>query len=182
MNQTTYLSFLRGINVSGQKIIKMADLKQSFESLKFQNVRTYIQSGNVLFESSLKSTAILATMIQKRILKDFGHEVWVAVRSTKELGKIIRKNPFLKLKGVNLTRIYVSFGSQASKPASLQGLKKFASPSERFHPFGNEIYLYCPDGYGKTKLSNNTLEKVLSIQATTRNWNTVQTLYEMALR
>ncbi len=175
---------LRGINVSGQKKIKMADLKVLYEALGFAHVITYIQSGNVVFtvEKNTSLTALIETAIQKQ----YGFDVPVLLRTTQDFDDIIKNCPFthLNLDGVGIeqngTKVLVTFLSNAPLDEDVQNVRKYLSPSETMLVKGNAIYLHCPDGYGKTKASNALLEKKLKVQATTRNWKTVQKLFALA--
>jgi uncharacterized protein (DUF1697 family) len=175
-----YIAMLRGINVSGQKIVKMERLRASFESRGFTGVRTYVQSGNVVFNVEKISAAGLAAKLKKIVLDDFGFEVSILVRTPVELTKIVQGNPFGKLADIPEDRMYVTFLSEPAPKEAGELLKSLAARTERFSVCGREIYLHCPDGYGRTKFSNNAIEKKLSLQATTRNWRTVNVLLEMA--
>jgi uncharacterized protein (DUF1697 family) len=174
-----YAAMLRGINVSGHKIIKMEHLRASFEALGFYNVKTYVQSGNVVFESGINSTASLSDAIGKRILRDFGFSVPVILRTADEMERIVHDNPFLKTAGIDDSKLHVTFLSAIAPKAANEQLQSLASKPERFHIKEREIYLCCPNGYGSTKLSNTAIEKKLSAVATTRNWKTVNTLLAM---
>lgn len=175
---------LRGINVSGQKSVKMEQLRESFQALNFQDVQTYVQSGNVVFKAPKQSSEKLSQRLEEIIRKDFGFSVPVIVRTSDELNETIQKNPFVKLlkgKPTEPPRLYVTFLSEAPKKLSVEALSSLSSKPDQFHFAGKEIYLFCGSSYGKSKLSNNAFEKVLSVDATTRNWNTVNRLYEMSL-
>jgi uncharacterized protein (DUF1697 family) len=176
----TYISMLRGINVSGQKIVKMELLRQTFEALGFEQVQSYVQSGNVIFKAARTSTTVLSKRIQKKILADFGFLVPVISKTSEDMGKVIKGNPFLKQTGIDVSRLHVSFLLQAPDEASLKKLSAIKSAPDQFRHSGDNVYLYCPNGYGNTKLSNNALERVLSLAATTRNWKTVTTLYQIS--
>ena len=175
-----YIAMLRGINVSGQKTIKMERLRASLASLGFSDVKTYIQSGNVVFKAATPSTSSLEKKIAGKIFEDFGFAVPVAIRTPEELGAVLKNNPLLKLPSLEEARLHISFLSGSAPKTAAEILKPLAAKSERFAVCGREIYLYCPDGYGETKLSNSAIEKKLSVQATTRNWKTVNTLFAMA--
>jgi uncharacterized protein (DUF1697 family) len=173
----TYICILRGINVSGKNIIKMADLKQLFEAMGFINVKTYIQSGNVIFESKEQSTYNLGTSINEKINSKFGYNVPVLVKKSDYLRKIVATLPF---SNIDTSKLYVTFLSgKCTNPPMEQILEK-KGHTELIHIEEETVYIYCPDGYGKTKLSNNFLEKKLQISATTRNWKTVNKLLELA--
>ena len=175
-----YIAMLRGVNVSGQKIVRMERLRESCLRLGFQNVETYVQSGNIVFLATKTSPSALSMGISQEIFRDFGFSVPVFIRTPKEMGEVIKVNPFLKEKGIDPSRLYVTFLSEPASGSALKRLRELPAQTDRFQAVGREIYLYCPGGYGKTKLSNTALEKALSVGATTRNWKTVNTLFEMA--
>jgi uncharacterized protein (DUF1697 family) len=171
---------LRGINVSGQKIIRMQDLRGLCDSLGFRSIETYVQSGNIVFVDGEKSSSSLAKRISEAILREFGFAVHVLVKTAKEMRNVVERNPFLKEREIDRSKLHVTFLSEAVPKSALKNLEKLSRIRDRFYPGRQEIYLYCPDGYGKTKLSNSALEKALAVGATTRNWKTVNTLFEMA--
>ncbi|OGU11601.1 MAG: hypothetical protein A2X61_16605 [Ignavibacteria bacterium GWB2_35_12] len=176
----TYISILRGINVSGQKKIQMADLKALYEELKFKNIITYIQSGNVIFKAEKKlSCTELSKKIEKKIFDKYNFEVPVIIRTVAEMKKVITTNPFLRKKGIDTERLYVTFLAEAAMKADLEKIEKLEFNPEKFIIIGKEVYLHCPNGYGRTKLNNNFFENKLNVTATTRNWNTVNRLVEM---
>ena len=171
---------LRGINVSGHKIIKMEQLRASFAALGFRNVKTYVQSGNVVFEATNDSAPNLSKKIEKKILSDFGFSVPVLLKTSKEIQEIIKCNPLLETPAIDHSKLHVTFLSGDPPKTALEQLRLLAATPEQFRVIGREIYLYCPNGYGNTKLSNAAIEKKLSVVATTRNWKTVNTLLAMA--
>jgi uncharacterized protein (DUF1697 family) len=175
----TYVAMFRGINVGSDKIVKMERLRASFEALGFDSVRTYVQSGNVVFKSEQNSPARLSKKIEEKIQRDFGFSVPVLVKTSKEIEQIVSDNPLVKEKGIDHSKLHVTFLSDAPPKAAVEALEPLARGSERFRISNREIYLCCPDGYGRTKLSNNAIEKKLSVVATTRNWRTVNALLEM---
>jgi uncharacterized protein (DUF1697 family) len=176
-----YISMIRGINVGGQKKMKMDQLRESLEILGFEQVRTYVQSGNVIFQAAKCSPIDLSRKIAQRILSDFGYSVPVISKTAEEIDKTIKNNPFVKKAGIDSSKLHVTFLSEVPTPSALKKLDELTSGLDQFRRCGKEVYLYCPNGYGNTKLSNNTLERILSVTATTRNWNTVNKLYEMSL-
>jgi uncharacterized protein (DUF1697 family) len=175
-----YIALLRGINVGGHKIIKMDALREAFVGMGFGDVATYVQSGNVVFKAPVKSSGDLAKTIEEMLLRQFRMVVPVIVRTAEELGVVLKSNPFLKEKGIDTDRLHVTFLSQTPQKTAVKGLDAIAAGPDRFHCCGQEIYLYCPNGFGGTKLSITTFEKLLAVGATTRNWNTVNKLWEMA--
>ena len=177
----TFISILRGINVSGQKKILMAGLKRLFESLHFKEIATYIQSGNVVFKSDSKSPDIeLAKKIEKAIFAKYHFEVPVIIRTSDELKNSISQNPFVKEKNIDLKKLHVTFLSETPDKEKIEQIKQAYYLPDRFAIKGKEIYLHIPGSYGETKLSNKFFENKLKVSATTRNWKTVNKLFEMA--
>jgi uncharacterized protein (DUF1697 family) len=179
---TSFVSLLRGINVSGHNMIKMAELKDLYESLGFRNVTTYIQSGNVIFQSEKDDSGSVEATIERAIGKGFGFPVTVIVRKPAELARVLKINPFLGSNKIDEIRLYVTFLRDKPAAAVVKALQLAAARStDQYKILGREVYLYCPTGYGRTLLSNTFFEKQLKVKATTRNWKTVNTLYVMAL-
>lgn len=176
----TFISILRGINVSGQRKILMADLKTLYEKLKFKEVTTYIQSGNVVFKSEEKWKDFeLAQKIESAIYKKYNFQVPVIIRSKEELKKIISSNPFLKEKNIDVKKLHVTFLSEIPAKTNVENIGDIDFYPDTFILNGKEIYLHIPVSYGETKLSNIFFENKLKVKATTRNWNTVNKLLEM---
>ena len=171
-----YIALLRGINVSGQKKIKMTDLKNLFEELSFKNVQTYIQSGNVLFTSKSSNRKAIRTKIENKILTKFGYKVAVILKTPDELKQAINRNTFLKDKKKNDERIYFTFLSEKPFHSDIKMLKDINLAPEQFIFDADVIYLYLPNSAGKAKLNNNFFEMKLEVIATTRNYKTVETL------
>jgi uncharacterized protein (DUF1697 family) len=174
-----YVSLLRGINVGGHKRIKMDKLRQSFEALGFEEVKTFIQSGNVVFKTGKLSTTTLSKNIEGRILDDFGFSVSVVTRTADEMRERVEKNPFLRERGIDPEKLHVVFLSEA--PAS-DALKKFADlaiPPDQSRCVGKEIYLYLPNGVAQSFWMKTPIDRLLSVVTTTRNWKTVNTLHQM---
>lgn len=173
-----YIAFLRGINVSGKNSIKMAALKAMFQTLGFNNVETYIQSGNVIFEFDACDTVSLEVKIKEEIDKTFGFHVETIVRTIEELINIISNNPLLVEANIEIDKLHVTL--LLNKPEeAIESLNLKKEENEKYIIRGKEIYLYCPNGYGNTKLNNTILEKKLKVAATTRNWKTMNKLLEM---
>jgi len=176
-----YVSLLRGINVSGQKKVRMEELRALYESLGFKSVATYIQSGNVVFESGEKNISKIKTAIEQAIKAWYGFLVPVELRTCGELGRIIDEFPFDPVDAdANSTRYLVTFLSEPPDGHRGKTLMSSVRPPERLYIKGRETYLHCPGGYGKSKLSNAFLEARLGVCATTRNWKTVQKLFELS--
>lgn len=172
-----YISMLRGINVGGQKKVRMAELKSLYESLGFTNVETYVQSGNVVFDSEEQDANKMADAIEKQIENTFGFAIPVQVRSADDFQRVIESHPFRDEEPV---RVLVTFLKESPNPLKLEKLSHYEDKVDQYAIGEQEIFLFCPGGYGNTKLSNTFFEKMLEVTATTRNWRTVNKLYEMA--
>jgi uncharacterized protein (DUF1697 family) len=176
----TYICILRGINVSGSKIIKMDALRKMFDDLQFKNAQTYIQSGNIIFQDRKTACDILAKKIAKQILADFGFEVPMMVKERGELKDVLQNNPFVHERKRDLAKLHVTFLSHEPAKEGLEKLKAGDYGADEYSFCGGVVYLFCPDGYGKTKLNNNFLESKLKMAATTRNWKTINELVRIA--
>ena len=175
-----YISLLRGINVSGQKKIIMKDLKALYEKIGFTNVVTYIQSGNVIFDSDGSEEDVIAK-IQSAITKQYGFDVPVQVREASHFESIIKACPFSELDLVEEgTRVMVTFLADVPSGENVVKLMAYVKDPERLLLVGREMYLHCPNGYGTTKLNNNFVEKKLQVRATTRNWKSVVKLHTLS--
>ena len=178
---TTYISILRGINVSGQKLIKMDALRKCYENLGFCNVTTYVQSGNVVFSDNKAKPDELAQTITRQIEKDFGFNVPIIVLTIDNLKQIIDSNPFFKDSDKDNAFLHVTFLSSKPQKADFNSIEEKKLSGEEISFSDNAVYMYCPNGYGKTKLTNSFLEKKLKVGATTRNWRTTNELLRIAL-
>ena len=176
----SYISILRGINVSGQKIIKMNDLQNLYKNLGFQNVTTYIQSGNVVFSYKDFDTKNLEEIITKQIATEFGFEVPVIVLTVDELQQIVDNNPFAKDADKEQSFLHVTFLASIPEQYDQKMIEDKKQNNEEIIFTDQAIYLYCPNGYGNTKLSNSFIENKLKVKATTRNWKTTNVLLGMA--
>jgi len=173
---TTYIALLRGINVSGHNVIKMERLRQIFEALPVRDVRTYIQSGNVIFEAEEQRTDTLSKQIEETLQKSLGFEVRTVVRSVEELAEIKERNPYAADVQGEQEKLYVTFLSALPSEANIAQLMTFRSEVDDFEVSRHEVYIRCRESYGKSIYSNNFLEKKLGVAATTRNWATVNKL------
>ena len=177
---TTYISLLRGINVSGQKLIKMDALKILYRQLGFQDVETYLQSGNIIFRDDKFDPPELASTISLRIQEQFGFEVPVIVLNVDDLKDIIEANPFKDDLRMDQQFLHVTFLASDPKKIDFETITAKTSTGEEMAQIKKAVYLYCPNGYGRTKLTNNFLENRLKVAATTRNWKTTRELFNIA--
>lgn len=173
-----YIAILRGINVSGKNSIKMADLKTLFESLNFNHVTTYIQSGNVIFSSTIEEKKQLEKTISNEIENVFNLKVPVLILELNDLKKIISQNPFSTDKENNF--IHFTFLATQPNTQNIEVIESKKAENEEIIIRENVVYLYCPNGYGKTKLTNTFLENKLESVATTRNYKTTHELLKIA--
>jgi uncharacterized protein (DUF1697 family) len=176
-----YVAMLRGINVGGHKKIKMDRLRASFEGLGFRQVKSYIQSGNVIFTAGKTSSPSLAKKIEERIVSDFGFSASVMVRTGEELRKTIDVNPFLKQRGVDLEKLHVTFLADTPPASGLKKLAEFTIAPDQSRCIGKEIFLYLPNGFSASSLFRVPWEKGLIVATTTRNWKTVNAIHQMCL-
>jgi uncharacterized protein (DUF1697 family) len=174
-----YVALLRGINVGGHKKVSMADLRILIASLGHTDVSTYIQSGNALFTSPRDDPAELGREIERLIAQNLGLEVTVLIRTPTELEEVIASNPFLSAE-TSLSKLYVSFLSAQPEDGRLSTIDKGRFDPDDFKVGTRVIYLRYPNGAGRTKLTNDVLERALGLRATSRNWNTVTKLVELA--
>jgi uncharacterized protein (DUF1697 family) len=177
---TVYISLLRGINVGGSKILSMDALCDLYSGLGFTHVRTYLQSGNVVFISTLEDHAELASQIEKRIEQAFGFRVIVFICQAEDFQRVIANNPFIEQAKRDPSRLHISF---LRRPPAEEAWNKLEIPPnipDQFSRGAKVIYLYFPLGSAKAKISTSYLEKVLEVPITDRNWNTVNALYRIA--
>jgi uncharacterized protein (DUF1697 family) len=178
MQKQTYIALLRGINVGGHKLIKMENLRALCESLGLEQVQTYIQSGNILFQTAPMATSLLAQRLRQAIQNEFGFEVPCLVKTLDAWAAILQNNPFLA-NVQNAEHLHFTFlENPAATPDFIKG--EFGNDTYAFSSEG--VYLNCPDGYHKTKLTNNFIEKSAHQTASTRNWKTVCAIWELCKR
>jgi uncharacterized protein (DUF1697 family) len=177
---TTYIALLRGINVGGHKLIKMPALKACFEGLGLSHVQTYIQSGNVVFASDVDATGLLPK-IRDGIEQQFGFSVELILNDVTAWHKLVEANPFAKDSANDPQYLHLTLLNKIPDEALIREAAAVETGvDEAFAIIDNAIYLYCPNGYGLTKLDNKFWEKKLKVIATTRNWNTVRQLLQLA--
>ncbi|MCC6321195.1 MAG: DUF1697 domain-containing protein [Phycisphaerales bacterium] len=176
----TAIALIRGINVGGKNILPMASLRVLCERIGFEDVRTHIQSGNVVFRVGTREVAAAAARLEQIIEADRGFRPRVVVRSIEEWARAIEANPFAARRGVEPGRMLIMFLDGKPTPAAARSLAGVKRVSEELELIGREVHLYFPDGVGKSKLSLAAVEKALGAAGTARNWNTIVKLREMA--
>lgn len=174
-----YVAFHRAINVSGTKIIKMVHLKQMFEDMGFKNVATYIQSGNVYFETAKNSNDALSKKIEKHLQKELGYEVETMVRTIDELQTIADKDPYKKTEDDGNAVVYIGFLSDEPAREQKELLLTFNSEIDECTIEGKEIYILRYRDRGKARFENKLVESKLKVKCTTRNRKTLYKLLEL---
>ena len=176
---TAMICLLRGVNVGGHNMIKMDALRALCESLGHCNVQTYVQSGNVVFQTSERDPVKVGAKIEDAIEKKLGFRPDIILRTAAEMREVIARNPFAKRKGIEPAKLIVTFLASeltAESQAALLGLKP---KPEELRLNGREVYVYFPDGMGSSKFTP-ILSRALKNKGTARNWNSVMKLLEMA--
>src|SRR6266508_1263889 len=181
-NQPAHVALLRGINLGGRNKLPMKDLAALFAKAGCADVRTYIQSGNVVFRASEQVAARVPEQVRAAIEERFGLQVPVVLRTAEELRAASEHNPFLANgpDGVDTAALHVMFLDDEPTDERAAALDPERSPGDAFALRGREIYLHCPNGLARTKLTNDYFDRKLATTSTVRNWNTVLRLLEMA--
>lgn len=175
-----FVSMLRGVNVGGHNKIKMEDLRSLCEGLKLTRVKTHLQSGNVIFQTSDRNPAALANKLQACIYRKCGFRPGIILRTIPEMREVIARNPFAKRKGIEPGKLAVVFLEQEPAAGARQALLQMDIAPEELHVVGSHLYDYFPNGQGRPRLSWAEAGKILSMVTTARNWNTVTKLLELA--
>ena len=174
-----YVALLRGINVGGRNKLPMRELTAMFVEAGCEDVRTYIQSGNVVFRADPSLADGLSARIAAAIAASHGYQIPVVIRTAADLASVVRGNPFLA-DGTDPTKLHVGFLAQAPDPTKVASLDPDRSPPDAFDVRGDEVYLHFPNGVARSKLTNAYFDRTLGTVSTVRNWRTVCKLHEMA--
>lgn len=176
---TTWVALLRSVNVAGRNRIAMAGLRELTAQLGFTQVRTHLQSGNLVFSSPEPAASRVAEALSQAIAASLGLDVKVVVRTGLQLAEVVRRNPLLAA-GQPARSLHITFLASPADPVRLEALDRTAGAPDAFQVLGTEVFLTCPGGYGSTLLNNAYFERKLQVSATTRNWATVCQLAHMA--
>jgi uncharacterized protein (DUF1697 family) len=176
-----YVALLRSVNVAGHGRVAMDELRGAFDNLGYSGVTTYIQTGNVLFSTGSKSEPGIATAIEQRLAEAFGDSPAVLIRNVADLQRVGTSSPYAKA-GADPGRHHVTFLATVPPKAALDALNLPVSGRDELVVDGREVYVHTPDGYAHTKYTGTFLERRLGVVSTTRNWNTVSKLCELAKR
>jgi uncharacterized protein (DUF1697 family) len=174
------ISMLRGVNVGGRNKIGMQALRGLYEALKFEGPRTYVQSGNIIFRTREKISPALVKKIQNAIEREFACRPEVILRTTDEFRKAVAATPFASHRGLEPGKILVTFLAAEPGPEARASLLKLKSYPEELHLKGRELYIYFPNGAGRSKLPWSSVEKYFKTTGTARNWNSVIKMLEIA--
>lgn len=177
MKSNTYISLLRGINISGKKLIKMSDLKSILSEIGLENVITYIQSGNIIFQYENVENSIVSEKISKIIFDKYGFDVPVITLNRDELLKITSENPFLN---EDIEKVHITFLSEIPSNDNIKKINSINVEPDKFIIVDKAIYIFYTDKYGKTKLVTNFFENKLKVKATDRNIKTINKLIELS--
>jgi uncharacterized protein (DUF1697 family) len=177
----TYISFLRGVNMTGHNSIKMSELSELYVNLGLKDAETFIQSGNVIFndEKDIAPSA-LSINIEKAILKRFNYIVPVMIRTNQELTDLFSSNPFIGEINFDPSKMAVIFLHDEPSDNQIQKVADIDYPPDKFKMVGRDIFIYCPNGFGRTKLYTNFFEKKMGVVGTARNWKTITTVLNIA--
>jgi uncharacterized protein (DUF1697 family) len=174
----TWVALLRGVNLGARNKISMVDLRELVSQLGAEDVTTYVQSGNVVFRSP-GERGDLTQAIESEVRRRLGLDLRVMLRTNAELGELVAGNPFAAHEPDPI-KLHVTFLAEPPDRGRVSALNVMQFEPDQFRVARDAVYLHCPQGYGRSKLSNAFFEKQLGVAATTRNWRTVTTLAELA--
>ena len=160
-----------------KKKIKMIDLRRYLEELSFQNIQTYIQSGNIIFRFKKTSKINLEELIKNKIHEKYNFEVPVLIKTPEEVTSILNNIPF---ENIDYSKLYFTLLNEIPQSTLIDKLKEVSFPPEEYVINNTSIYFFSPNGYGRAKMNNNFFEKKLKVKATTRNWKTMNKLIEIS--
>jgi uncharacterized protein (DUF1697 family) len=174
-----YVAFLRGINVSGKNKILMSELSKVFLSLDFSDIMTYVQSGNVIFNSEETENSLIKNKIESAIKSEFGYDILVIIKSQNELIEIYKSNPFINESNNNIEKLYITFLETIPENSLVNKFLQADFSPDKFLINGNVIYLNYADKYSDSKLITNFWESKLKVKASSRNWKTISSIFKL---
>lgn len=167
--------------MAGHNSIKMTDLSLLYKRLEFKENKTYIQSGNVIFKTDLRNAENeIAEIIEKGIYNEFGYNIPAMIRNTDELKALFSVNPYLGIPDFDPSKMAVVFLHEIVTEGQLEKMININYPPDKYQISGREIFIYCPNGFGRTKLYTNFFENKMGVTGTARNWKTITTILSMA--
>jgi uncharacterized protein (DUF1697 family) len=166
--------------MAGHNLIKMTELAKLFIDQGFGDAKTYIQSGNVIFSNDREeSSSSLSEKLEKAILKKFNLPISVVTRKNSDLVKLIDSNPYLIEPDFDASRMAVMFINKTPLDSQIQKVAGLNFPPDKFKIIGNEIFIYCPNGFARTKLNTGFFERKMNVIGTARNWKTITTILNL---
>ncbi len=174
------VSMLRGVNLGARNRIQMEALRALYHRLGLRDARTYVQSGNVLFKTEEPDMAALAKRIESAIERSFSFRPAVILRTPPELKRVIEKNPFAERAGLHPGKLIVTFLQCHPVPEACESVSRIKTDPEELRVDGRELYIYFPNGMGRSKLQLTNIERMLKVQGTSRNWNSVTQMLAIA--
>jgi uncharacterized protein (DUF1697 family) len=174
------ISMLRGVNLGPHNRIKMDDLRALYESLELHDARTYVQSGNVIFRTREKNPTKLAKEMKEAIGRKFGFHPEVILRTVKELRRSLEANPFRNRRDIEPSKLLITFLAAEPAAEAETTIRNLRVQREELQLIGRELYIYFPDGIGKSKVPWSSVEKLLKVTGTARNLNSVVKMLEIA--
>jgi uncharacterized protein (DUF1697 family) len=181
-DMTVMISMLRGVNLGSHNRIAMEALRALYESLGLRDAQTYLQSGNVIFGAEARDLPLLSKRIENEIERNFGFRTDVIIRTSSELRDVIARNPFAARRGIDPSRLLVTFLAHDPDPEARDKVLKIKTDPEELRIDGRELYMHFPNGMARPKVSWSAIAQKLKSPGTGRNWNTVTKLLEMAER
>ena len=175
----TYVALLRAINLGSVNKISMPELKTMFEALGHKDVRTYVQSGNVVFDAARTTSKKLARQIEEAVSGNFRHDISVIIRTASQMERVATGNPFAS-QGVSPQALHAMFFAETVPKSAIKSIDPDKWFPDQFEIRGRDMYLFLPNGMGRARLSTGHFEKTLGVRGTARNWNTVNKLRELA--
>lgn len=172
-----YIALLRGINVGKARKILMVDLREALAKEGYEDIQTYIQSGNVVFSSTKDDVPLIEHSISTLIKNSFSHDVPVMVRTAQEFQELVDRNPFIQ--DSEIEQLHVAFLQSPPQPERVAGLETLQSHGDSLHIHSKDIFIRCKGAYRDSKIANPSIERKLKQEATTRNWKTVLKLSAM---
>ncbi|HEY2905832.1 MAG TPA: DUF1697 domain-containing protein [Vicinamibacterales bacterium] len=169
----TNIALLRGINVGGNQMVAMSELRALAAKLGMSKVRTLLQSGNLVFDSSRRNAAQLEQLLEAEVARRFESAIGVFVRTAEEWKTVVARNPFVAEAASDPARLVAMFFKEVCAVKQVSALEAAIVGPERVRAVGRHLYLVYPDGMGRSKLTNVVIEKTLGMRGTARNWNTV---------
>lgn len=178
-NATKHVALLRGINVGGKNRLRMTDLKSLFLRAGCIGVRTYIQSGNVVFQTAESQVEQVSKYVRAELVRRLGREIPIVLRTGNDLARVVTDNPFSAATGDSRS-LHVGFLPRIPSGCRVSNLEPYRSPPDEFAVRNREIYLHLPNGVARTKLTNAYFDRRLGLASTFRNWRTVLKLAELS--